>query len=129
MLQFIPGIGTSEAIYFSNLSHHVIRICQGKHRQASVENQKLSITGYAKTKSRNEIVRVSETESGAKSYKQRKLGGLVDQIQTGMYFLPLQPHQKMFIFYSPCCHIATLLNHGILLVKYVLCKIFCNALW
>ena len=45
----------------------------------TVENQKLSIAGYAKTKSRNEkIERVSETESGTKSYKERKLGGLVD---------------------------------------------------
>jgi DNA invertase Pin-like site-specific DNA recombinase len=38
----------------------------------TVENQKLTITNYVQTKARNNqhINRVSETESGTKSYKQ-----------------------------------------------------------
>lgn len=50
----------------------------------TVENQKLSISNYIKTKDLPEtITRVSETESGAKSYKHRLLGGLIETLQAG----------------------------------------------
>lgn len=41
----------------------------------TVENQKLSIANYIKNKNRNNtnVERVSETESGTKSYKERQL--------------------------------------------------------
>lgn len=41
----------------------------------TVENQKLSIVNYIKNKNRNntKVERVSETESGTKSYKERQL--------------------------------------------------------
>ena len=49
----------------------------------TVENQKLSIADYNKKKERSNtnIERVSETESGTKSYKEWKLGELVEQQQ------------------------------------------------
>ena len=49
----------------------------------TVENQKLTITNYVQIKNRNNqhIERVSETESGTKSYKDRQLGNLVEQLQ------------------------------------------------
>jgi DNA invertase Pin-like site-specific DNA recombinase len=47
----------------------------------TVENQKLSISNYIKAKNLPEqITRVSETESGAKSYKSRQLGALIEQL-------------------------------------------------
>lgn len=41
----------------------------------TVENQKLTIVNYIKKKERNNtnVERVAETESGAKSYKERQL--------------------------------------------------------
>lgn len=50
----------------------------------TVENQKLSISKYAKSKNLpGNITRVSETESETKSYKDRQLGGLTEQLQKG----------------------------------------------
>lgn len=51
----------------------------------TVENQKLSIVNYIKKKERNNTIieRVAETESGTKSYKQRKLGELLEQLHEG----------------------------------------------
>ena len=50
----------------------------------TVENQKLSISSYIKTKNLPEqITRVSETESGTKSYKSRQLGTLIEQLHEG----------------------------------------------
>lgn len=51
----------------------------------TVENQKLSIANYIKKKERNNtnVERVAETESGTKSYKQRKLGELLEQLHEG----------------------------------------------
>jgi putative DNA-invertase from lambdoid prophage Rac len=50
----------------------------------TVENQKLSISSYTGTKKLpGEIIRVSETESGTKSYRSRQLGTLVEQLQKG----------------------------------------------
>lgn len=51
----------------------------------TVENQKLSIANYIKKKERNNTIieRVAETESGTKSYKQRKLGELLEQLHEG----------------------------------------------
>ena len=50
----------------------------------TVENQKLSISSYIKTKSLpDNITRVSETESCTKSYKSRQLGALVEDLQKG----------------------------------------------
>lgn len=50
----------------------------------TVENQKLSISSYIKTKNLPaEITRVSETESWMKSYKDRLLDGLTEQLQKG----------------------------------------------
>lgn len=47
----------------------------------TAENQKLSIISYTKAKHLSEhITWVSETESGAKSYKQRQLGTLIEQL-------------------------------------------------
>ncbi len=46
-----------------------------------MENQKLSIISYIKTKNLPEqITRVSETESGTKSYKSWQLGARIDQL-------------------------------------------------
>lgn len=50
----------------------------------TVENQKLSIEHYAKSKQLNQTInRVSETESWTKSYKERKLGELLEQLRKG----------------------------------------------
>lgn len=50
----------------------------------TVENQKLSISNYVKSKNLPEqITWVSETESGTKSYKSRQLGALIEQLHKG----------------------------------------------
>lgn len=58
-------------------------VCLRHSGRQTVENQKLTITNYVQNKNRNNqhIERVSETESGTKSYKDMQLGNLVEQLQ------------------------------------------------
>jgi DNA invertase Pin-like site-specific DNA recombinase len=77
-------MGISATVLFCSLLHHVVRICQGLNRQANSRKSKAVIGSYIKTKNLPEqITRVSETESGTKSYKSRQLGALIEQLHQG----------------------------------------------